>query len=35
VILITPFLKSERANLSRAGQDLVAQLLREIEAELE
>jgi hypothetical protein len=35
VILIALFPKNERANLSRAGQNLVAQLLREIEAELE
>ena len=35
MVLITLFPKNERANLSRAGQNLVAQLLREIESELE
>jgi hypothetical protein len=35
VILITLFPKNEQANLSKAGQNLVAQLLREIESELE
>ena len=35
VILITLFPKNEQANLSKAGQNLVAQLLREIETELE
>ena len=35
VILVTLFAKSEQANLSKAGQNLVATLLREIEEELE
>ena len=35
VVLITLFPKNGRANVSRAGQNLVAQLLREIESELE
>jgi hypothetical protein len=35
VVLITLFAKSEQANLSKAGQNLVATLLREIEKELE
>ncbi len=35
VVLITLFPKNERANLSRAGQNLVALSLREIESELE
>ena len=35
VILVTLFAKSEQANLSKAGQNLVATLLREIEVELE
>jgi hypothetical protein len=34
-VLITLFAKSEQANLSKAGQNLVATLLREIEKELE
>ena len=35
IVLITLFPKSARANLSTAGRNLVATLLREIEAELE
>jgi hypothetical protein len=35
LVLITLFRKSAQANLSRAGQNLVAQLLREIEHEME
>ena len=35
VVLITVFPKNEQANLSRAGQNLVARMLREIETELE
>jgi hypothetical protein len=35
VVLVTLFPKNVQANLSRAGQHLVAQLLREIEEELE
>jgi hypothetical protein len=35
VVLITLFPKNEQANLSRAGQNLVAQVLGEIESELE
>src|SRR5215469_14188139 len=35
VVLITLFPKNQQANLSKAGQNLVAQLLREIESELE
>jgi hypothetical protein len=35
VVLVTLFPKNVQANLSKAGQNLVAQLLREIEEELE
>jgi hypothetical protein len=35
LVLITLFPKNAQANLSRAGQNLVAQLLREIEHEME
>lgn len=35
VVLVTLFPKNMQANLSRAGQNLVAQLLREIEEDLE
>lgn len=35
IILVTHFPKSERANLSKAGRNLVATLLREIERELD
>jgi hypothetical protein len=35
VVLITLFAKNQQANLSKAGQNIVAQLLREIESELE
>jgi hypothetical protein len=35
VVLVTLFPKNTQANLSRAAQNLVAQLLREIEAEME
>lgn len=35
IVLITLFPKSEQANLSKAGQNLVATLLREVEQELD
>jgi hypothetical protein len=35
VVLVTLFPKNVQANLSKAGENLVAQLLREIEEELE
>jgi hypothetical protein len=35
LVLITLFPKNAQADLSRAGQNLVAQLLREIEREME
>ena len=35
IVLVTLFPKSVQANLSKAGQNLVAELLREIEGELE
>jgi mRNA-degrading endonuclease RelE of RelBE toxin-antitoxin system len=35
IVLVTLFPKSAQANLSRAAQNLVAQLLREIESELD
>ena len=35
IVLVTLFPKSVQANLSKAGQNLVAELLREIEKELE
>ncbi len=35
IVLVTLFPKSEQANLSKAGQNLVATLLREIERELD
>jgi hypothetical protein len=35
VVLITLFPKNQQANLSKAGQKLVAQLLHEVESELD